>query len=136
MTDAEYRKQRARVQRLLDKWQAPLGLGWWKVTHYWYRESLNDDHPDDGQSNIAADTKVNWPYMEAAVRWCLPIIAEQTDARIEWLVLHELCHILVNEMRAGEDTARLDHEERVCSTLAAAFVWADEAATKRAKKAK
>jgi len=38
---------------------------------------------------------------------------------IERAVVHELCHILVNEMREDE----IHHEERVVTGLQKAFMW-------------
>ena len=49
----------------------------------------------------------------------------ENDKDLENAFVHECMHILVREMR--EDTENINHEERVCETLARAFVWVREA---------
>jgi hypothetical protein len=52
----------------------------------------------------------------------MPRVLELSDEDLERCVVHELVHVFLNEAREnGEDW--LDHEERVASTLAQAFIW-------------
>ena len=67
-------------------------------------------------------------YQYAKFNFWLPSIAHLDDATLERYVIHEFCHCLVNEM--GEEHDQANHEERVVTQLANAFVWTWEAAMK------
>ena len=58
---------------------------------------------------VYAEVQSDWRYLSAAIKFNMPALAGQTDEEIEIKVVHELCHILICEMR--EDG--VDHEERV-----------------------
>lgn len=123
MTDQEYRKQKKRVRKLIEKWHAALGLRWWRIDYNFYRECL-PDHPE-----AVALCTVHWEYKEADIDFCLPKCAELADDRLEYMYVHECCHVLVAEMRewAGDGDrscpVRQRHEERVVTDLASAFLW-------------
>lgn len=122
MNDAEYEAQKARVTAFLDIWIAPLGLRWWKLTHVWKRTTESGTH-----GPLQATCSAAWEYMDACIEWYLPTIATLADDALEDTVIHELMHVLVNEMSvannqeaAGDNDA---HEERVVTTLAKAAMW-------------
>ena len=50
MTDKEYREQKARVKKYIDKWFKALGMGWFHIDMTWSRER------DEDQPNTAAKT--------------------------------------------------------------------------------
>ena len=52
------------------------------------------------------------------------VLDGMTPQQIERIAVHELCHILVNEMRESE----MCHEERVVTMLTKAFLWVEAAA--------
>jgi hypothetical protein len=117
MTDAERRAIIRRIGKISKKWLKMMGLMWWTVNLNYTTETR------DTGSGYQAIAWVNakWQYMTADVYFSLPIIVDKDDEEIEEVVRHELCHILVNEMRE-QDEDRL-HEERVCTTLASALGW-------------
>lgn len=139
MTDKEYREQKKRVQKYLDKWITPLGLRWWKIDVVWDRATHCDSDPPGGSEHCAAHVKCRWEYLEATVTFHLLQLIEQKDDDLEKVIVHELCHVLVNEMRApiapNDETHAewMKHEERVVSTLACAFIWTYEEAVKANK---
>ena len=109
-------KSKKRVTKYLKKWTYLLGLRWWQIYVCW-----SDDHDSfnrDG-STVVARTFSDWRYMTATVTFYLPAIKDKTDEELEMYVIHELCHVLVNEMREQG----IDHEERVVTTLQKAFFW-------------
>ena len=126
MNDAEYEAQKERVQALFSKWVKPLGLGWWTITTEWDRQFKNSEPKSTpygkNEKNCPMDCSASWKYGTALIVCYLPAITTLTDTELEWAVVHELMHIMVNECRVGGDDW-LDHEERVCSTLAKAFLW-------------
>lgn len=122
MTDQDYAKQVARIRALSSKWLKPLGLLWWTVHLEYAREGFDtSEHPH----GCLAYTKVSWEYLEATITFNMPLVLNQTDDDLEYCFVHECCHILINEMRDAldGDNLFLKHEERVCTTLARAFLW-------------
>lgn len=118
MTDKEYSKEKRRVEKLLEKWIKPLGLGWWMIDISYSRDFAGDT---DGFDTVA-ECSSKWYYRIADVKFYLPAVARIDDARLEVLVVHELMHIFVNEMREKDEDRR--HEEHVVTGLANAIVWA------------
>lgn len=120
MNDAEFATQKARITDLSDWWVPKLGLAWWDINLAYAR----DDFEVDGEPapNTVACTSANWRYGHATITWNMPRVAEQSDQDLEMQFVHELQHIFLNEAREdGKDW--LDHEERVASTYAKAFLW-------------
>lgn len=137
MNDTEYEATKARVEERAQRWIAALGLRWWRVHLVWMRDMEDAPRRPNGKAErLAADTHASWQYMEATVRWFLPVLADMDDEELDYIVRHELAHILVNEMRWVQGTAEgghadddsHDHEERVCTMLGKAFGWVKEAA--------
>lgn len=121
MTDAEYEQETARVRKLLDRWLPRLGLG----KDFGWRIQVCFDR--DGEGNLsqsvslAAETRPTWTHMLARIDFMMPALLDQSDETVEDVVVHELCHVLVAEM-SGKGNAAYDHEERVVTTLARAFL--------------
>jgi hypothetical protein len=118
VNDREYARARRRVERIFHRWRADLGLRWWSVRLEFERER----HPRDStETCVLGETTANWKYMNARIVFFLPEIAAMDDADLERSVVHELVHVLVNEMtERDEDDA---HQERVVTTLTDAFIW-------------
>lgn len=118
MTRHDHHKQRKRIAKLLDAWTYRLGLRWWHITaSYHGRKRFHRGRLTEAFAVVTAD----WRYLSAHIEVNLPLARDLTDAELERCVVHELCHILVNEMRPAPRCT--DGEERVCTTLAAAFLW-------------
>lgn len=134
MTDAEYEAQKARITALIDRWLYPMGLGYWKLTFQYERKGLRPTDNDAAQNwQPMMDVASKWQYLSADIRIGLPDIQDISDDDLENHFVHELSHVLVNEMREGEKGECSLHEERVCSMLANAFLWVRAAALKEAK---
>lgn len=135
MTDAEYEVQKARIQALSDKWLTPLGLRWWRTEMAYYREGLPEDMKRERGTSVAATTKADWKYLDALISFDLMLTKDIDDEHLEWLFIHEMMHVLLHEMRwqEHENADNLDHEERVATMLAKAFVWTYEAGQESVK---
>ena len=132
MNDAEYEKEKARVEAICDKWHDLLGMGYWEISYIWERDSYDADGGNTPPSRWArtthAETATAWEYRRASIAFYLRNTVGESDAEIEKTVLHEFAHVLVNEMR--DDTPRSrKHEERVVSGLSDVFRWIWEAAS-------
>lgn len=77
----------------------------------------------------------DWKRLDATIRVNAYAVEEMDDATLEECVVHELCHVLVSEMRvpywadapAAIMQAQFDHEERVVTMLTKAFGWTFQA---------
>lgn len=122
------KKQEKRVQKYLDMWTDPLGLGHWHCSVSYY-----DNSDDYREANGASEGGVmmcyaQWEYQSVHIAVNLPALADMPNRRVEYTVVHELCHALVNEMREPDDNSK--HEERVVTMLAKAFRWVRSAAAR------
>lgn len=118
LRDKERNLQKQRVMKVRNKWFRALGLGWWRVDYKW----VDWIEPKHEGNTVLARCDVDWPYKEATITISLLQVKELDDERLEYALLHEYMHIFVNEMR--DDKEGIDHEERVCTDLAQAFIWA------------
>lgn len=126
MDDREYQEQKARVERFTERWLIPLRLDEWHVEVCWHREKEDPDQTPEGARRPSMMlTEVRWQYNDATIHVYLPSVYEVTDdERVEMIVVHEMMHILTNELRPlGEmtDEARF-HDEHACTMLAKAFL--------------
>jgi hypothetical protein len=139
-TDAQYAKDRRRILKLKDKWLAALGLRWWHVDLEYSREPL--PVPEEAKAagwQKNAQCVAKWQYLRACITFNMPAVAGLSDDELETTFVHEACHALVNEMREWADHPRgngIDHEERVVTSLANAFLWVREAGESAGRKAK
>lgn len=101
----------------------------------WVRLLLLSDHRIiykfvnswEGQLYCDALCDAKWQYMDHELTFHLGRVRTMTAEEIEITVVHELCHILVNEMREPDED--LKHEERVTTQLQKAFMWVRNNAT-------
>lgn len=112
------------IKAAFAKWMPRLGLAWWDIDIVYYDdpyEILNRFRiPDDG-GMVPANVTTYWMYGTAKISINLPAFAEIEPDEIESIAVHELCHILVAEMREPE----MHHEERVVTGLTKAFLWTE-----------
>lgn len=114
-----FKRQRRRVRKLFEAWLYPLGLLWWRIDIVYHRRRKGFRH--DRTTQTFARVTANWCYMTAQIDVNVSAAQHQSDADLEHAVVHELAHILVRE--AGDPKGVTLHEERVCTTLAKAFIW-------------
>lgn len=128
-------KAKARIQKYLKKWMKPLGLLWWDITVVYYDDpneiSKTFSNPGGSLTSIAK-TEVKWEYGLAILSINLPEWIDLTDRDTESYLVHELMHILVNEMHEKGTK----HEERVVVGLQKAFMWCEAAFSKETKPTK
>ncbi len=103
-------------------WIERLGLGWWDIQIHYYDnpgEIVRLFRQVDNGGIVPAFVDANGMYGAAKISVNLPAFEGMEPDEIERIVVHELMHILVNEMREGE----LHHEERVVTQLTKAIFW-------------
>lgn len=118
-----FNQAKAIVRKYFKYWRNKLGLNHWDI---------NIDYPE-GKPAYAADgwldfgsCSADWSHQNALIVFYLDALKNETEASIERTVIHELLHIIVNEMREKG----IKHEERVVADLTNAFVWVKEGALK------
>lgn len=65
----------------------------------------------------AATCTASWEYRQAQITFNMPLLAAKKEEEIEEIIVHEMVHVLVNEMREKG----IKHEERVVTELTWAF---------------
>ena len=114
---------KALIEKYFSLWTESMGLRWWNINLIYYREP--DDilrlfkSNNDVSKLVPAWVEAYWQYGVANIHINLPDFVGMTEGYIEETIVHELCHVLINEMREDE----LHHEERVATTLQKAFMW-------------
>ena len=115
-------EQEERAWRLVKRWVPLLGLDNWNISI----KVSQADLPDIAVvRNCAALADCEWAYRSIRIRVHGPFAAQATDERMEYHLLHEFCHGMVNEMRQFAESTWNDamrHEERVVDHLADAFL--------------
>jgi hypothetical protein len=69
--------------------------------------------------NVGAECYPSYEYEAATIRFSVSEIAEYTEADLESLVIHELIHCLLNELKLDK---QLVLEEHLTTLLTRAFV--------------
>lgn len=114
------------IREAFTKWIPRLGLAWWDIEIAYYDdpvEILSRFRAFDDSNVAAATVNVQWYYGKATIAVNLPALADLGQEQIERIAVHELMHILINEMR--EDG--ILHEERVVTQLTKAIFWVRDA---------
>ena len=108
-----------RIRKFLNervkKWRNMLGLDMWKVTLVLV-DSIDCETPS---LRTLAQCVATWQYRLISIEVNLHEALTQTDADLERMVIHELSHALVCEMRENDPDSK--HEERVVTGLTDAF---------------
>ncbi len=121
MKRRKFKAQVKRVKAVLDKWLAPLGLKWFLIDVLYY--GRGEEFPKG--SLVLARVVADWRYMTAQVRINAPLAAEYNDERLERMVVHELIHVILQEMQ--DTPGDQGHLERVVEMLTNAFRWVRQA---------
>jgi hypothetical protein len=121
MTDEQYDKTKGRITDLLDKWQGPLGFKWWSISHTFLREE------DSEEPDTAARCHTRWQYRKANIRFYMPTCAELDDTELEWVVVHELSHVLVAPIEDYSDSNTAQMSEYAVECVARALLFARNA---------
>lgn len=118
MTDKQYKDQKKRIQKYIDKWFADMGLGWFKIDFVWERER------DATTPATIAKTTSAWQYRHGTIQWFLPACQQISDEELESSVIHEFVHVLINPLCVVSESGDLDlQHEYATETITRAFEW-------------
>lgn len=79
----------------------------WKLTVR-YVDSL-DDMPDGTSSDCAASTTADFKYLEAVITVNLKRCNDMKEKEIEYVVVHELVHLLVSPLQESSEITPLEY---------------------------
>ncbi len=107
------------IRKIEADWEYKLGLGDWSI-QVDIVKNIDDEISDD----VAGKCWPKWQYKNAYIQLKRRRMIDMTEKEIEPIIIHELLHCIVVEMRSyGLDP---DHEERVITNLTNAFRWTKE----------
>jgi hypothetical protein len=118
-----FKRERARVNALAEKWIKPIGLAWWTIDiRYWAsKREWSKEHSKDAAMTCLPD----WRYRTATIDVDLQAARRVEDDKLERWFVHELAHVFLDEMCGVPD--QHNHGERVAMTVADALIWARHA---------
>lgn len=137
--DKHFQKYGVRLQAVRNEmgamvhdWLPKLGLDRWEISIDWVPTSKDDD------AEVGAEACVRSKYHEATLKFYLPNWLDCPKERMEYCVVHELCHVMVHKMRGAMkwDDSDMIHEEQVVTELAKAFLRCKYATHPKPKKKK
>lgn len=113
------------TKKYVDVWTGVLGLRSWECSFFYIYDA--EQYPqyfanDEVGKQIMAHVDCDWRYMQLLIAFNVKQMCECSEEKIERIVVHELVHALVNEMRSRG----VPHEERVVTQLTSAFIWTKE----------
>jgi hypothetical protein len=107
----------AEVRLILEekaKWYLhTFGLGSYTVKLNFTNTTREDSH---GFITYAS-TDADWRYLRCTINFYPNVMTELTERELEDIVVHEIQHVFLNEMR----DSGIEHEERTASSLQRAF---------------
>lgn len=124
-TRARVERFKKRVSKALRYWQIQMGIGTWSITISWILDGSMRTGKN-GEMCVLGRCKSDWMYMRATIEFNVVEAIALNDKDLEELIVHELYHAVVNELR--ETDGYNDHEERVVSLLTASAFWMRSAA--------
>jgi predicted SprT family Zn-dependent metalloprotease len=113
------KKVKKLASEYFEQWTLCLGLRYGTLKLF-FEEFIKDASDYD----VCGICETDWRYQDSSITLALHKLREMDEEQIEMVVIHELMHIFLNEMR--EDG--IDHEERVATNLQKAFVWVRDGA--------
>lgn len=122
---------RRECERHFGWWSEYLGFGHWERNYTWHRLARGEEQ---GGYSITMTCEAYAERLTYTIEVWLPTLydhvadidAAERDRRIEKIVVHELMHAHVAELRPAEDAewpAHEFHEERVVAQLTNAVIW-------------
>lgn len=118
------KQQKKRITPLVREWRERLGLTNWNLTHHYHDGTF---HLDDGSNSDQAVGACfsRWQYQTIKLDFNAQQTARFDDDELREIVIHELMHAMVNEMRdpyTEWTKERSAHEERVVTMLTNAII--------------
>lgn len=107
-----------KIHRLVKIWKSRLYLNNWDIDVMY---DWNGIKPIQQGLEPCGTCDADWKYMQATLHFGIPMCSVLSHDNLERVVIHELLHAIVNEMRQNG----IEHEERVVSHLERVikYIW-------------
>lgn len=110
-----------RIERAAKKWTKVLAIEHLSILH----KRLDASDPDDADS--VAFTRTSWQYESASIHWHVPKVCCYNDEELDWVMVHELCHVLLDPMEQHVKDTHLKDREFAVTRVAKAILAAHRA---------
>ncbi len=132
MQNEQYEQIQSYCGKIIEDWKARLGLSLFEIDIHWYDRKFSQELDGHGADSIAF-VDIQWQYLQGFISISSENMAKSFDGaepkpdKIGWvrdIIIHELCHFLVAEMReydVNRHAETVKHEERTVTSLARAF---------------
>lgn len=125
-----HEEQIERIAAVWARWKSILGLDEWEC-HISYHDGEYVAHDGSPSKSAIANTHVEWEYRRTSIQWNTQRVATEDGEGLEYAVVHEAMHVLLNGQRpvcdlsdaVAREYQRL-FEEHTATTLAWAFLRA------------
>lgn len=117
MTDKEFKALSRLIDKIFKRWTSTLGFRRWTIHTNIYRD-LKEGSPD-----TSASCDAQWEYQNMWIKFYGPKLVGLSEKQVEEVVLHEMIHGMVNQMRLWS-SSKMHHEESVVTALTQAILWA------------
>jgi enoyl reductase-like protein len=107
-----------RIERAAEKWVKVLGIEHLSILH----KRLDSADVDD--ADAVAFTRTTWQYESASIHWHVPKVCCYTDDELDWVMVHELCHVLLDPMEQYVKDVHLKDREFAVTRVAKAVLSA------------
>ena len=87
-----------RVIRICDALAKEIGVTDWYIRYRFVRDQVGADTHGMDVEETACVTKADFQYRQCKFFWYLPSIGCATDAEIEFIAIHEFCHLLMSPL--------------------------------------
>ena len=107
------KKIKSEINKYCQKWMTNLCLNDWAI-------KVEFEH---GNHSISAECYPQWEYMQVKIVFYIDQINSVENPYIEALVVHELMHVILDQLNEKSTEGNVNkHEERVATMLEHAFL--------------
>lgn len=129
LTEKQTEKVAKRIKRLVIEWIPIFGLDHWSLDVV-LAEKVQDKRagPTPAGRLAVASAQVDWAYQEALLRFTAAPLHKIDQDELTSIVVHELAHLHLDEMRFATDTPEgVAHEEHTTVNFTGTILRAYEA---------
>jgi hypothetical protein len=94
-------------KRQFKRWTYMVAHYGWKLTTYYYDSA--EDMPKEAGADCIGLTVSNFKYLEGCIYINLKKANDLTESEIEYVVIHELTHLLVSPLAESADITPLEY---------------------------
>lgn len=114
-------KKCRKFSKLVWKWRYKTWVSWWDIDVRYFsgkEYAKIEGYKKRHASGSIATCHTDWRYLTACIDVNKSAIKDMNEEEIEYVVVHEIAHIFLNEMREKG----IKHEERTATILARSFI--------------